>query len=61
VLYYLVRKRQNLVAPMIRGDKEMATPALSSRDDAVSRVGAAIVLALAAGAVTWLVRLGTTA
>jgi cytochrome b len=61
VLYYLFKKRQNLIGPMIRGDKEVATPAVSSRDDAVSRVGAAVVLALAAGVVTWLVRLGLAA
>jgi cytochrome b len=61
VLYYLLRKRQNLIVPMIRGDKVVATPAVSSRDDAVSRVGAAVVLALAAAAVTWLVRLGIAA
>jgi cytochrome b len=61
VLYYLFRKRQNLIAPMIRGDKEVATPAISSRDDAISRVGAVVVLALAAAAVTWLVRLGLAA
>ena len=61
VLYYLLKKRQNLVAPMVRGDKEVETPAVSSRDDTASRVGAAVVLALAAAAVTWVVRLGSTA
>jgi len=61
VLYYLFRKRQNLIVPMIRGDKEVSTPAVSSRDDAKSRIGAALVLALAAGVVTWLVRLGLAA
>ncbi|MCG2595871.1 cytochrome b/b6 domain-containing protein [Ramlibacter sp. XY19] len=59
IAYYAVKKKQNLVGPMIRGDKEVATPATSSRDDAVSRVGAAVVLAVAAGIVTWVVRLGT--
>jgi hypothetical protein len=44
---------------MIFGDKEVATPAAASRDDAVSRIGAAVVLVVAAGIVTWLVRLGT--
>ncbi|MDB5857159.1 MAG: hydrogenase cytochrome b-type subunit, rane protein-like protein [Ramlibacter sp.] len=61
VLFYLVRKRQNLIVPMIKGDKEVDTPAVSARDDAVSRLGAAVVLAVAAAAVTWLVRLGATA
>jgi cytochrome b len=59
IVYYAVKKKQNLVQPMIFGDKEVATPAASSRDDAVSRIGAAVVLVVAAGIVTWLVRLGT--
>jgi hypothetical protein len=43
---------------MLHGDKLLATPAPSSRDDAATRIGAAVLLALAAAAVTWLVRLG---
>jgi cytochrome b len=59
IAYYAVGKKQNLVGPMVQGDKEVATPAVSSRDDAVSRAGAAVVLVVAAAIVTWLVRLGT--
>jgi cytochrome b len=59
VLFYLVKKRQNLVRPMISGDKEMAHDAPSSRDDWTTRLAAAVLLALSAGLVTWLVRLGT--
>jgi cytochrome b len=58
VLYYLLKKRQNLVDPMVTGDKAVAVPTPSSRDDAVARVVALLVLAVAAGAVTWLVKLG---
>jgi cytochrome b len=58
VLYYLTRKKQNLVRPMVVGDKDLAEPATSSRDDAGSRVLALVVLAIAAAAVTWLVKLG---
>lgn len=58
ILYYLLRKRENLVRPMLAGDKELAAPATASRDDTVTRVAALVVLALAAGAVTWVVRLG---
>ena len=61
IVYYAVKKKQNLVGPMIRGDKVVATPATSSRDDAFSRVGAAVILAIAAGIVAWVVRLGTAA
>lgn len=58
VLYYLFRKRNNLVRPMVVGDKEVAAPAASSRDDAVSRLGAAAVFGVVAALVTWLVSLG---
>lgn len=58
VLFYLLRKRQNLVRPMLAGDKELAAPAAASRDDAVTRLGAAVVLGLCAAAVTWMVGLG---
>ena len=61
VLFYLLRKRQNLVGPMITGDKEMPTAAVSSRDDWWSRAGAAVLLGASAGVVTWLVRLGNSA
>ncbi len=58
VLYYLVGKRQNLVRAMVTGDKELGTPATPSRDDAVSRIGALVVMVLAAAATTWVVRQG---
>lgn len=58
VLFYLLRKRQNLVRPMLAGDKELAAPAAASRDDAVTRLGAAAVLGLCAAAVSWMVGLG---
>ncbi|HEY8356261.1 MAG TPA: cytochrome b/b6 domain-containing protein [Ramlibacter sp.] len=59
VLYYLLRKRQNLVRPMLTGDKETASPAASSRDDAGSRSVAALIFAVCAGLVYWgVVRLG---
>jgi cytochrome b len=58
IVYYLVRKKENLVAPMVQGDKELAYAATSSRDDAVTRIGALAVLGACAGFVTWLVGLG---
>lgn len=54
ILYYLWRKRQNLVRPMIWGDKEVPQPAISSRDDARSRWLALVLLLLSAGAVALL-------
>jgi cytochrome b len=56
VLYYLLRKRENLVRPMITGDKPVRHPALPSRDDALARSLALLVLAACAGAVWWLVK-----
>lgn len=58
IAFYRFKKRDDLVRPMVGGDKLLARPAASSRDDAASRIVAAVLLALAAAAVTWLVRLG---
>lgn len=58
--WYVLKKRQVLVRPMIAGDKELATPAVSSRDDLASRVVALVVLAACAGLVAWVVNLGGT-
>lgn len=56
ILYYLLRKRENLVRPMIAGDKEVATPVAPSRDDTRSRLVALGVMAACAGAVWWMVK-----
>jgi cytochrome b len=58
VLYYLWRKKENLVRPMLRGDKTVEAPALPSRDDALSRVAAAALFAACAALVAWVVQLG---
>jgi len=58
IVFYVKKKRETLVRPMIVGDKELATPATSSRDDAVSRVIALVVLALCAALVAWIASLG---
>ena len=58
VLYYLVRRQDNLVLPMIDGDKAVAHAAPESRDTAGTRMLAAGVFAGCAGAVAWLVNLG---
>jgi cytochrome b len=58
IAWYRYRKGERLVRPMIVGDKELPAPATSSRDDLKTRLAAAILLALAAGAVAWLVSLG---
>lgn len=58
VLIYLWKKRENLVRPMITGDKEWPEPAPSSRDDGKARTIAAVVLALCAGVAVAVARLG---
>jgi cytochrome b len=58
VLFYLWKKGDNLVRPMVVGDKPLPTPAPASRDDAVSRLAALIVLVACAGLVWWLIGLG---
>lgn len=51
VLYYVLIKRHRLIRPMVFGDRLLDNPAPSSRDDAVTRLVAAGVLALCAAAV----------
>jgi len=56
--WYTWRKKQRLVGPMLVGDKEVATPAIPSRDDARMRVFALVLLAVCAALVGWIVSLG---
>ena len=58
ITYYLKKKRENLVHAMIAGDKDLAAPAPSSRDDARTRLLALVLVAVCAGVVAWLVSLG---
>ena len=58
ILFYLFKKRENLIKPMIHGDKVLANDIPASRDDAGSRATAAVVFALCAGLVYGLVSLG---
>jgi cytochrome b len=56
--FYLVRRRQNLIGPMLSGDKLLPANVPASVDSAGSRLVALLLFALAAGLVTWLVGLG---
>lgn len=58
VLYYLHRKQDNLIRPMVTGDKQLEHAAVSSRDDALSRGVALALFAACAGAAAWLAGLG---
>jgi len=51
VLFYVLVKRQRMVAPMVSGDKQIA--AAGSRDDAVSRGFALVLALLCAGVAYW--------
>ncbi len=57
ILFYLLKKKENLIKPMVVGDKELAHPVQSARDNAGSRITAAIVFAICAGAVATMVRM----
>jgi hypothetical protein len=58
-MFYVLYRRQTLVAPMIGGDKLLPVVAPPSRDDAVTRAAACAVLAVCAAATWWVSRLGT--
>jgi cytochrome b len=59
IVYYLVAKRRNLVRPMITGDRQLEQPAPASLDTTGARLLAATLIAACAGAVWWVVSLGT--
>lgn len=58
ILYYVFARRQKLVAPMVGGDKQLPAPSPASRDDTLSRLGAAVVLGLSSGVAWWVSGLG---
>ena len=57
ILFYFWRKRENLVRPMLLGDKVISQPAPVSRDDVRTRILAALLLALSAGMVALMLKL----
>ena len=57
ILFYLFKKKENLVKPMIHGDKLLETRHESSKDNAQSRTVAAVVFAICVGLVATLVNL----
>jgi cytochrome b len=61
IFFYLMKKKENLIRPMLHGDKDMAQPVLPSKDDAASRMVALVVLAVCGGFVYWVQSLGAAA
>ena len=60
ILFYKWFKKDNLVRPMVLGDKQVAAPMPSARDTASSRLLALAVWAFCAALVYWIVGLGQT-
>lgn len=58
VLFYLFKKKQNLIGPMLTGDKLLHPAVPSSTDHALSRVIALVLFALCAAGVAWVAALG---
>lgn len=59
IVFYLVRRKQNLIQPMIDGDSMPAPLAMpASRDDAAARIGALFVFTACVSAAVWMSRLG---
>jgi cytochrome b len=59
IVFYLVRRKQNLIKPMIDGDSApMPLELPASRDDAPVRIGALLVFAVCASVVAWMTKLG---
>jgi cytochrome b len=58
VLFYLLKKQRNLIAPMLHGDKPVAPGTPASADGLAQRVLAAVLIALALSLSWWIARLG---
>ena len=58
IVFYLVRKKRNLVRPMISGDKLLGPGVPASADNGRTRALALVLLALCAALVAWIVSLG---
>lgn len=58
IAFYKLVKQDNLVSPMISGDKQLHAPLRSATDTAATRLLALLVLVLCAGLVYWLVGQG---
>jgi cytochrome b len=58
IVFYRFRKKQDLLRPMIHGDKLLSAEVPASRDTARTRLLALALIALCAGLVAWVVSLG---
>jgi cytochrome b len=58
ILFYLYKKQENLIKPMLHGDKLLPASTPASTDTAATRSLALLILLVCAAAVYWLVSLG---
>jgi cytochrome b len=58
VIYYVVRKRNNVLGPMFTGDKILPSTTPPSSDGPAQRALAALLLGVCVGIVAWVVKLG---
>jgi cytochrome b len=58
ILFYLLRKKVNLVRPMVDGDKLLPAGTPAATDSLATRLLALLLAALCAGTVAWVVALG---
>jgi cytochrome b len=58
IVFYLYKKRENLIKPMLHGDKLLPVATPASADNATTRALALGILLVCAAAVYWLVNLG---
>jgi len=56
IMFYLWRK-QNLITPMLHGDKQLAVALPASRDDAASRTAALVIFGICVAFVAWVASL----
>ena len=53
-IVFYTRRKHRLVSAMLRGDKQLEAPAPSARDDAMSRIAAAIIFGVCVAFVVWI-------
>jgi cytochrome b len=58
IMFYLFKRKQNLIRPMLSGDKHLAVDAPPSVDNLRTRLLAAVLIAICAIGVAWLISLG---
>ena len=58
IVYYLRRKKQNLIMPMLTGDKVLPAGTPASTDNLVARGLAAVLFAACAALAVWVASLG---